>query len=396
MNMGRSADYTIQGFLYQFNKTLLELLKSSDNDVVTVEGIIEDIEIVTPAITKAIQCKYHETQTKFAVSSLYKPLLQMMQHFLLNKAGKIEYQLFVHFPNTLNIEITAANLQNAISSSDKTLKSYVKGLKGNIDLAAFLKVLRVDVGPAFRTLATEVSAMLQMSGISAPDVEILAYPNAIQIIADLSIQHNAKNRQITKLQLLERLRRIKSTAISHWTLALQSKDKLLLSRRKQLKTNLAKNARSRFFVLYAESLQDFDQQIVLFIKGYLDKFHFKAAHVSTPIFFLSVDQERFDAIAVRLVHKEVAINDGRVAGTFNQALFLRDPMVIKEKREFLLRLARWETHQHLLATLKADDLFLLGQCEIGHLNTDDINVEKLASESFVEINYMMGLSDVNK
>lgn len=394
--MGRSADYTIQGFLYQFNKTLLELLKSSDNDVVTVEGIIEDIEIVTPAITKAIQCKYHETQAKFVVSSLYKPLLQMMQHFLLNKAGKVEYQLFVHFPNTLNIEITAANLQNAISSSDKTLKPYVKGLKGNIDLAAFLKALRVDVGPAFRTLATEVSAMLQMSGISAADVEILAYPNAIQIIADLSIQHNVKNRQITKLQLLERLRRIKSTAISHWTLALQSKDKLLLSRRKQLKTNLAKNARSRFFVLYAESLQDFDQQIVLFIKGYLDKFHFKAAHVSTPIFFLSVDQERFDAIAVRLVHKEVAINDGRVAGTFNQALFLRDPMVIKEKREFLLRLARWETHQHLLATSKADDLFLLGQSEIGHLNTDDINVEKLASDSFVEINYMMGLSDVNK
>lgn len=29
--MIRSADYTIQGFLYQFNKTLLELLKEADD-----------------------------------------------------------------------------------------------------------------------------------------------------------------------------------------------------------------------------------------------------------------------------------------------------------------------------------------------------------------------------
>lgn len=387
--MGRTADYTIQGFLYQFNKTLLEVLKSSDNEVVIVEGIIEDIEIVTPMLTKAIQCKYHETKDKFAVSSLYKPLLQMMQHFLSCQPGKVNYHLFAHFPNISIIEITKANLQGAISSTNKTLKSYVKGLEGNIDLDAFLKVLKVEVGPAFSALAGDVSSMLQKTGISASDVEILAYPNAIQIIADISIQHDVKKRRITKFQLLDRLKRIKSTAISHWTLSLQTKEKLLLSRRKQLKTNLAKNARSRYFVLDAKSLNDFDQQIVLFIKGYLDKYHIKVAHISTPIFFLAVEQIQFDSIAVRLVEKDISINDGRIAGTFNQARFLREPMVTKEKREFLLRLARLETHRHLLETSKADDLFFLGSSEMGHLNTEDVNIEILASDSFVEINYMM-------
>src|SRR5471032_1729235 len=62
IKMSRSADYTIQGFLYQFNQTLSELLKATDDAVITIEGIVEDIEVATFAGTKAIQCKYHETQ----------------------------------------------------------------------------------------------------------------------------------------------------------------------------------------------------------------------------------------------------------------------------------------------------------------------------------------------
>ena len=43
--MSRVADSTIQGFLYQFNITLQEILKASEDDEITVEGIIEDIDI---------------------------------------------------------------------------------------------------------------------------------------------------------------------------------------------------------------------------------------------------------------------------------------------------------------------------------------------------------------
>ena len=56
--MPRTADYTIQGFLYQFNKTVLEVLKAQEDEVITVEGIIEDIEISSPSKLSAIQCKY--------------------------------------------------------------------------------------------------------------------------------------------------------------------------------------------------------------------------------------------------------------------------------------------------------------------------------------------------
>jgi len=63
--MPRAADYTIQGFLYQFNKTALEIVKAQDDDTITVEGIIEDIEVASSASLMAIQCKYHRSEHSF-------------------------------------------------------------------------------------------------------------------------------------------------------------------------------------------------------------------------------------------------------------------------------------------------------------------------------------------
>lgn len=77
--MTRTADFAIQGFLYQFNKTILEILHAPDASEVTVEGIIEDIDVVGASSIRAIQCKYHEEQQNFTLSLVYKPILQMMQ-----------------------------------------------------------------------------------------------------------------------------------------------------------------------------------------------------------------------------------------------------------------------------------------------------------------------------
>jgi len=70
--MSRVANYTIEGFLYQFNKTLLEILNSADDTELTVEGVIEDIDVKSPSGVKAIQCKYHETQQDFNLSNYLK------------------------------------------------------------------------------------------------------------------------------------------------------------------------------------------------------------------------------------------------------------------------------------------------------------------------------------
>ncbi|MEN4912806.1 hypothetical protein [Erwinia amylovora] len=390
--MGRSADYTIQGFLYQFNLTLAELLKAADEAEITIEGIVEDIEVATFTGTKAIQCKYHETQDRYTPSILYNPLLQMMKHFKSNPSAKIEYHLFAHLPNRPVVDISTVELNSALNSRDKNLQILIAGATG-VDVDEFLKVFTITITPKYDDLMKENVKLLVDLGFNKSEVETLFYPNAIQIIGDLSIKHDEKLRKTTKRFFLESLRLIRSTAVSQWTLALKTRHKILESRCKQLKKNLSANVRLRFLVIFPTILEQFDNQIVLFIKSFVDKYHFKQVHVHTPLFALDVTQELFDEIAERLIGKGVIPNLGRPVNVFSEKNFLRDPMVIKDKKEFVLRFIRWDDYKKLQHKIKADDFFVIGDGDITSLDLRDVNLEVLGAEKFDEIKYMMGISN---
>ena len=164
------------------------------------------------------------------------------------------------------------------------------------------------------------------------------------------------------------------------------------TRRKQLKENLSGNARLRHLVIFPEFLEQFDDQIVLFIKSFIDKYHFKLAHTQTPLFALDVPQKEFDEIAERLIGKDVVPNLGRPVKTFTEAHFFREPMVQKDKKEFVLRFVRWEEYKNLDLKTKADDFFVIGVGDIAGVDIKDINLEILGAENFSEIKYMMGMS----
>lgn len=389
--MGRSADYTIQGFLYQFNQTLSELLKAADDAVITIEGIVEDIEVATFAGTKAIQCKYHETQNNYAPSILYHPLLQMMKHFKSNPNARIQYHLFAHFPGNPAINISVAVIDSALKSKNKDLKELIADVAG-VDIDGFLKVFSISVAPKYDELVDENVKKLEALGFVKEEVETLFYPNAIQIIADLSVKHDVRSRRITKSDFLEILRRIKSTAITQWTLALKTRQKVLEARRKQLKENLSANARLRHLVIFPAFLEQFDDRIVIFIKSFIDKYHYKLAHTQTPVFVLDVKPEVFDEIAERLVGKDVLPNMGRPAKAFSESHFFREPMVQKDKKEFVLRLIRWDDYKNLASKIKPDDIFVIGSGDINNIDVRDVIVETLDAENFDEIKYMMGMS----
>ena len=172
--MGRSADYTIQGFLYQFNQTLSELLKATDDAVITVEGIVEDIEVASFAGTKAIQCKYHETQVTYTPSTLYHPLLQMMKHFKSNPGAKISYYLFAHFPGDPAVVITAVQLNNALKSKSKDLKDLIADVIG-VDVDGFLKVFTFSVTPKYDELMEANAKQLAAHGFNKGEVETLFF-----------------------------------------------------------------------------------------------------------------------------------------------------------------------------------------------------------------------------
>lgn len=399
--MPRAADYTIQGFLYQFNKTALEILKAQNDDNITVEGIVEDIEVASPASLTAIQCKYHEASTSFTASTIYKPLLQMLKHFSDNPTANIRYVLFAHFQGVgmPTPAVDKATLHAALASKDKDLAKHVNAVPKSIDLDSFVGRFTMEFGPSYDDITKQVGKELEANGIPKGDIETLAYPNAIHVIATLGVKHDPANRQITKKKFLSDLEAIRTTAISRWTLALRTREKLLQARRKQLKCHLDKNARLRYFVIAPSSIQDYDSEIVLFVTDYIDKYHFKPAHISTPVLCVCASRDEIQEIQRRLYAKGVVATDGYVGGQFEGPFFFRDPLSSKGaggavKREFSLRIVSWEDHSNVLNERKCDDLFIIGEAACDALDTVDVNVERLAGATLKEIKYIMGVSNV--
>lgn len=399
--MSRTADYTIKGFLYQFNKSALEILSAEENGIVSLEGVIEDIEVVTPTATTGIQCKYHEASAGFTPSTIFKPLLQMLGHFAVHPTAEIEYVLFAHFPGAgaAPPSVGKTECESALASTDKALKKYVAAVPSSIDIDGFISKFTMEFGPCYDDLVEQVSKALEDNGIPVGEIETLAYPNAINIIAGISILHYPAERQITRRQFLCQLNGIRTTAISRWTMALRTKENLLKARRKQLKVHFDKNSRLRYLVIDPHTLGDYESEIVLFISDYIDKYHFKPAHISTPVLCLCATRAEVQEIQHRLYTKGIVTTDGYIGAQFEESYFFRDPFSAKGtggtvQREFALRITNWDDHGSVLNNRKCDDLFILGEPDCASLETIDVNVEHLSGAAIKEIKFVMGVSDV--
>jgi hypothetical protein len=399
-NVSRAADYTIQGFIYQFNKTLLAILSSTDEATIVVEGVIEDIDIHEPLQTTAIQCKYHESQEIFRLSIIYKPVLQMLDHFARNSNANIAYRLFAYFPDkvdTGHFPITTGHIDEILATTNAGLMGYTTRLQGKVDIEEFVRRFTLEFGPSMERLIGEIEAKLASCGFLPDDVPTVIYPNAFHSIADLSTRHDPANRRIIKAEFLARLHGIKKTTISRWTLALQTAKQILRARRAQLKQNLSRNVRRRSFLISETAADDLKEGIVVFISDYLAKYHFKATHTEPPLFCLDCCESHFDKIRERIYEKGIKFTDGFIGPRFDLTYFARAPVVSasrsRPEREFAIRLLRFETDPAALSTPRCDDLFIISTKRYPEIDRRDINEERLATETLQQVKYVLGVSD---
>ncbi|MGY4688658.1 hypothetical protein [Salibacterium sp. K-3] len=433
--MNREADYTIKGFLYQFNVTLLNILDSIEQEEVTIEGVIEDVDITNVDYVTAIQCKYHEAQN-FTLSIISKPLLQMICHFIQNNHPSNNYILYSYFSNlehgkfpigyddiksilsTQNMELIKKYIsvikppnnyeikklltKNKLTEDEKEkVKKYYResDLEEQFDINDFIENrFTLIVGESYQNLSKKIKQKLNDEGFSEKDVEELFYPNAIQRVSELSTIHNPENRKTNKSQFLDFLHKTKKTAITRWTKELMTQKQLLKLRKMQIKTNLNTNSRKRYFIIEPTCLDDFDNNIVSFIKEYLDNYHYKIKlHKETPIFLLKCEEKYIEELEERLHTRDIKIVTGLINNNFYSSQFLKEPKkIIKESwREFDLRLGVLNSNTiESINFSKCDDLFIIDkndkeQCT--SIDFKDINVEPLEINKFIELRYLLNL-----
>ncbi len=377
-------------------------MEAEDEEIITVEGIIEDIDVENSSGVKAVQCKYHEASTSFAPSKIYKPILQMLKDFSNKQKEGIRYILFAYFPDIRSMQgfsIDKCFLQSVLATDNKELKKYTNVIPENINLESFLDCFSFELGPSYDEITEQVKRSLGTLEMQKGDIQTIVYPNAIHNIATISTKHDAEDRKITKRKFLSDLSAIRKTAITQWTLSLKSRDILLREKRKQLKKYLGMNARCRCIVMNPDDIEDYEKEKVFFIRDFIEKYHYKPAHIRTPILCLCAERTEILDIQHRLFSKGIITNDGYVGGVFEERYFLRNPLLGKSpkncvKREFSLRIIAWNDHGRVLNDFKCDDLFIIGNIDFDGLDKADINVECLKGVTFKEIKYIFGVSDV--
>ncbi|SDL60526.1 hypothetical protein SAMN05660337_3358 [Maridesulfovibrio ferrireducens] len=435
--MIREADYTIKGFLYQFNKSLEEILSSKNGEEITIEGIIEDIDVVSEAEIRAIQCKYHETK-QFKLSDVYKPILQMMVNYVENDNKKIKYILYAHFADqvqgvinlskddfsniiyTQNLSYITKYISKLIPPKDPEIESFLlkrkRTAEENKSIRVYYSEISVDdlpfciseftnpdlfefiVGSKFDDLVVVVKQkMCEIGDFSTDDVEDIFYPNAIQRIADTSIIHNHQFRVVEKQSFIDKLRKSKKTAITRWTKELSTYNSLLKKRRSQLKSHLQQNDRVRYVVFDVSSFEKFDSEIVSFMVEFVNKYNSKKLHRQTPLFAFDVSSTSVDLndIFRRLYAKKVECASGYIGDKFFQSKFLKEPKRISKDKwvEFKLRLCVLSDDTYkAINSRKCEDFYLVGSVNSEKIDLLDINVERLEVTSFKELRYLLHMS----
>ena len=246
----RSAEATIRGFIYQFDATILKILKANAGDSIVVEGI-EDVDLYNANRVDAVQCKYYEG-TSLTNAELRKIVEPMLEHFK-TETRKINYSIYGYFKSTKKFPLDdPAKFKSEVLAYKKEKITYNVADDFGITLEVlteFLKCLKFEYTGMFDEHQGKVAGQLKDTlRCSVDEVDCLYYPNAMSVIESLAVQPIKANRTITKTEFLQRIS-VKKILYSRWFLEEKGREKFCKKIKKQHFSSFNVLPYDRFFII---------------------------------------------------------------------------------------------------------------------------------------------------
>jgi len=119
MNNNNGAYYAIKGFLYQFDKTLIEILQNQDKTIGIEKR--QDIDIQN----YVIQVKHKETQN-YLPSKIKKAVIQLLELFKKDKTQKFCLYCFFKDKSPSIHKFDLTELDNVLGDKKEDYISYLK------------------------------------------------------------------------------------------------------------------------------------------------------------------------------------------------------------------------------------------------------------------------------
>lgn len=309
--------YAIKGFEFQIDKTLLEVLTTSnDQSVVRLEQI-QDID----TDDYVMQVKYKEA-TKLTPSVLRKPIIQLIEEY--RSHPNKDYILYCYFfDNNGHTENVDSELLDRILGVEKD--NFSDTLRNN-----FLARFKLRFSPKFQQQYESVLHNLQnLSFCSSVDESQYYYSILVDFLRKKVINNspdNISSRQITKEELLSHLnngRRIVFMPAYKEFIGQLAYLKLLKSR--FLKPRKNQNTILKFGDVEVEDSYTLGALTYEIVENH----YYKATHDVKPLTFIIPD-DKIREVKKYFISQDCPFNDGYESIQFNQKLF-ESSVIINKK-----------------------------------------------------------------
>ena len=428
--MDRTANATILGFNYQFNKSILDILKADDDKTqIMLEGTKEDLDIFLPDKTIAVQCKYYESTENLTPSVLAKPILDMLLSYMEDKT--LNYKLYIHyknssiekkeeFNNTIFTEILKTknksyikkyfpfiyNFDDSInklfykkeleSNDIKIIHEYIekqgnKILKINID--DFINRIEIFSAPSYDSLFNEIIQKIISDGHNEDDAINLFYPNFFHKVATISANEDKKERIIECWAFKNKVYELKELLSTKWLKSIYSFEKYKKIIKNNLRIRLQNNSSVR--VIYFDISKYSNSEVASFIVDYIAKYNKKPQLNKCPIFIIEdKNYDKFLEIQMILYNNyKVSFENGDVARKFNLDKFINaDGCSLK------ICLRCKEIDDYLITNIP-NDVFAIGDIYVEKLEETGIACTKmqgLTMDDVKEVFYLGGKNERNR
>jgi hypothetical protein len=334
----RSAHSTLLGYLYQLDKTIIELLSLSKNgDQLTIEGI-EDVDVTSIGKTKAIQCKYYEAQTYFP-SKLREPISAMLEHFI-QTGGKTKftYHLYMYFGDFRSLPATLkiAELKDILTYTPKgkaTVRVYDDINATDQQLNTFIGCMSIERAETFDKQHARVLDLLKTQlNCEKLDAEAFFYNNALRFVFDIATKPYVRDRLVSKNDFLKAINS-KQWMLSRWLLELKGRDEFFKLIKRQLKQKKClASQKSKGILLSGVLLSDPKYTFQRFCKDIIAAYYHKGYHLfdATPwTVVLDVSVNDVKKYKKDLLDADVFFTDGYEHVSFSPTMFNRTPIKTK-------------------------------------------------------------------
>jgi hypothetical protein len=357
----RTAIDTIRGYFYQFDYSIILLLKlANDTESILVEGV-EDIDITTASETTAIQCKYYE-KTEYNHSVIAEPIRLMLNHFKEVKLGnesEMRYKLRGYYKSGQSKLVLPINIQNlkdnflTYTRSEKisNVNTKVKHLHhtelglNDAELNEFIGLLEIDINAVeFEKQFNEIISLFKsIFSCSEFSSEFYFYNSALRVIRDISKDSNKSNRNITKAEFLKRVNNSR-ILFNEWYVLIKGEKAHYANLRKEYFSNVNILFKERFFLIQIDpstySRSDTKTLLNLIIKNYT-----KIINQPTPfcpyIYIHGINNSELIELKKDLTEDEIIISDGFdfEGAEFNPKSLIKKPALSHQiKLKFLNKL----------------------------------------------------------